>query len=204
MKKKSQNKTNARKAKKRVYDNSSRLEKSKQTEKNIIEALVALLVERRGGDVSMSEIAAKTGITERTIFRFFSDKKTLHQAMDNYLLSYLQASAHQMQDLNFVGFAKNTFAIFDRHEALTMAYLFSPFGQEARALFRKKLNHAMIAKIVKERNLEMSDDRLRRLALVTSLVNAKIWFDIKQDYGFSGEEMASSMEWAVNTLLDKV
>ena len=203
-KKKSRNEHAKKSNKPRKYDNSSRSAKSEQTEKNIIQALVALLVERRGGEVAMDEIAQKTGISERTIFRFFKDKKTLHQAMDEYLFSYLQASAEQMQALDFVGFGKNAYLLFDRHESLTMAYLLSPFGQEARTLFRKKLNQAMVTKIAAEKKLEVTPERLRRLALITSLVNAKIWYDIKTDFGFSGAEMSQSVEWALTTLLEKV
>lgn len=188
----------------RTYNNTARAAKSEQTEKNIIETLVALLVERRGGEIAMDEIAKRTGISERTIFRFFKDKKTLHQAMDGYLFSYLQASAEQMQAMDFIGFARNAYLLFDRHEALTMAYLISPFGQEARILFRKKLNQAMIEKISKERGLEMTPERFKRLALLTSLVNAKIWYDIKSDYGMSGEDMGEAVEWALKTLLEKV
>lgn len=201
---KSQKKIKKKIVKTRAYDNTNRAAKSEQTEKLIIEALVELLVERRGGDVSMEEIASKTGITQRTIFRFFKDKKTLHQAMDNYLMSYLQASSEQMQTLDFVGFGKNAYVLFDRHESLTMAYLLSPFGKEARTLFRKKLNQTMIDKIAKEKNIELTPERLKRLALVTSLVNAKIWYDIKTDYGYSGLEMISAIEWALTTLLEKV
>ena len=101
--------------KSRAYNNSGRSEKSEQTRINIIEALVALLVERRGQDVPMEDLAKKTGITQRTIFRFFNDKKTLHAAMDTYLLSYLQAGTEQMQSLDFIGFAKNAYALFDKH-----------------------------------------------------------------------------------------
>ncbi len=161
-----------------------------------------LLVERRGGEVQMEEIALRSGITQRTIFRFFKDKKTLHESMDAYLLRYIQASAEQMQTLDFVGFGKNAFALFDQHESLTMAYLLSPFGQEARVLFRKKLTQAMIDKIIQEKKLVLKPESMKRLALVTSLVNAKIWYDIRNDFGFSGNDMGEAVTWALRTLID--
>ncbi len=195
--------TKKAKVSKRKYDNTARAEKSVQTQKTIIESLVALLVERRGGDVQMGEVAKRSGITQRTIFRFFKDKESLHQAMDDYLLSYLQASTQQMETMNFIGFAKNAFKIFDQYEDLTTAYVVSPFGHETRALFRRKLTQAMIARISREKNIELTDERLKRLALVTSLVNAKIWYDLQIDFGFTGEEMGPSLEWALKTLLEK-
>lgn len=187
----------------RRYDNTNRSEKSTQTRKKIIETLVELLVEQRGGEVPIEQIAKRSEITQRTIFRFFKDKKSLHQAMDEYLLSYLQSSTEQMKSRDFVGFAKNVFALFDRHESLTMAYLFSPFGHEARVIFRKKLVQAMIGRIVQERNFSMNPERMKRLALIVTLVNAKIWYDIRSDFGYSGEQIGESIEWALNTLLDQ-
>lgn len=204
MKKKSQKKIQKKSVKPRKYDNSNRNAQSEKSEKRIIEGLVSLLVERRGSEVSMEELAQKTNISQRTIFRFFKDKKTLHQAMDEYLFTYLQASADQMQSYDFIGFARNAYLLFDKHEDLTLAYLLSPFGKETRTLFRKKLNQAMVAKIVKERNLKLALPTQKRLALVTSIVNAKIWYDIKSDFGFTGAEMAESVEWAIKTLLEKI
>ncbi len=149
----------------------------------------------------MHEIAERTGITQRTIFRFFKDKKSLHASLDQYLQSYLQETGAQMQCMEFAQFARNVYSIFDRHEALTMAYLFSPVGQEARSLFRKKLTQAMMVKICTERKLQMTEERKKRLALLTTLVNAKIWYDLRSDFGYSGEQMGETVEWALTTLL---
>lgn len=190
-----------KKTSKRKYNNATRAEKSFQTQESIIEALVALLVERKGGEVQVGEIADRTGITQRTIFRFFKDKKTLHRAMDAYILKYFHSGNEQLKALGFVAFAKSAFEAFDRNEALTTAYVLSPFGQEARTIFRKRLNKAMIAQICEENKLQMTKERSQRLAIVTSLVNAKIWYDIRNDYGFSGKEMSASVEWALETLL---
>lgn len=188
----------------RVYDNTARAQKSVETQKKIIDTLVQLLVEKRGGEVPMEELAIRSGITQRSIFRFFKDKKSLHEAMDRYLLSYLQAGNQTMQDLDFVGFGRNTFQLFDQHQDLTIAYILSPFGHEARTLLRKKLVQSMIAKIVHEKKLVMSPERMKRLALVTSLVNAKIWYDLKNDFGFTGSDMGNAVEWALKTLIEKI
>lgn len=194
-------KNRSSKPKRRQYDNSSRAEKSEQTRKKIIETLVQILVEQKGGEVSMDELAKRSGITQRTIFRFFKDKRTLHESMDEYLVYYLKSGAEQMESLDFIGFAKNAFKLFDKHEALTTAYVFSPFGQEARVLFRKKFVQLMISKIAQETKITITPERRKRLALITSMVNAKIWMDLKSDFGFSGEDMGSSLDWALNLLL---
>lgn len=188
----------------RKYNNTTRAVKARENEQRIINALVELLARRKGGDVEIKEIAEKTGLTQRTIFRFFKDKQTLHRAMDKYLLSYLQMSHEQINSMSFAGFGKNAYKIFDRHPDLTLAYVLSPFGKEARLRFRKKLNQSMIQKIRQEKKITLTPKISRRLAIITSLVNAKIWHDIKTEYGFTGEEMADSVEWALTTLLERI
>lgn len=188
---------------KRSYNNSLREQKSADKQKLILETLVDMLVERRGGEVPMEELAKRSGISERSLFRFFKNRGALNEALDQYLVSFLQAGQDQMQNLNFIGFAKNAYTLFDRYENLTMAYLFSPVGREARTLLRRKLNQAMIDKIASEYPAEMNAERRKRLALITSLVNAKIWYDLKADYGFSGEDIKETIGWALETLLSQ-
>lgn len=201
---KSQKKRKLKKSSKRQYNNVGRAEKSQLTQASIIASYVELLVKNKGGEVQLAEVANKTGISQRTIFRFFEDKKALHAAMDEYLLSYLKASIEQMKSNDFIGFAKNAYLLFDKYESLTMAYVLSPFGNQARTLFRKKLNLEMINRISQERKIELNSKNLKRLALVTSLVNSKIWYDLKTDSGYSGAEMTEAVDWALNTLLENM
>lgn len=188
----------------RKYDNASRAAKAKATQASIVHTYVDLLAERRGGEVLLAEVARKTGISERSIFRFFQDKEALQTAMNEYLLSYFQMSADQLRVHDFINFAKNAFMLFDRYENLTTAYVVSPFGNQARMLFRKKLNQAMISKIATERKIDLTPKTMKRLALVTSLVNAKIWYDLKTENQYSGADMSEAIEWTLGTLLEKV
>ena len=189
---------------KREYDNTNRAKKSEETQRHIIQSLVELLAEREGGDVQISEVAERSGITQRTVFRFFKDKKSLHEAMDKYLLSFLTAGNDRLKTESFVEFARGTFALFDKHRSLTMAYVLSPYGQEIRKLLRKKLNQSMILKIVEENKIQLNETKQMRLALITTLVSAKIWYDLQADYGYSGEEMGPALEWALKTLISGV
>ena len=201
---KSQKKRKLKKPSKRQYNNVARAENSKLTQASIIESYVSLLVKNRGGEVQLAEVAKKTGISQRTIFRFFDDKKALHAAMDDYLLSYLKASVDQMESSDFIGFAKNAYLLFDKYESLTTAYVLSSFGNQARTIFRKKLNLEMITRISKERKIELNEKNSKRLALVTSLVNSKIWYDLKTDSGYSGADMNEAVDWALSTLLENI
>jgi AcrR family transcriptional regulator len=188
----------------RKYDNTSRAERSQKSQKLIIECLVELLVEQKGGDVTFAQIAKRAKISERSIFRFFKDKEALGEEMDRYLMSYLQASTEQLDNLDVPGFAKNAFSIFDHHEGLMMAYLYSNFGQETRRLFRRRLHAAVIAKIVQSKNFPRTLENEKKLALIATLINAKIWADIRADFGYTGQQMGETVAWAIRSLIDSI
>jgi AcrR family transcriptional regulator len=189
---------------KREYDNDSRTQKSLENRRLIVEALVFLLVEKEGGDVTFKDIANRTGLAERSIFRFYNDKEQLHAEMDRYLMTYIESSVDQLSTLGVAGFAMNAYRLFDKYESLVMAYIFSPFGQKTRALFRKKLNFLITSKLQAEKTFKLTTENQKKIALICSLINAKIWHDLKIDYGFTGEDMGDAVKWAIESLIKEL
>lgn len=165
--------------------------------------MVQLLVEKRGREITFSEIAKKTGLAERSIYRFFKDKEALYKETDQYVSTHLAEAIHPIKGMSILGFGRNSYAVLDRNEPLAIAYVYSQFGEEARRVFRKSLNGFVIEKIKQEKQIQIvNSDMLKKMALIASLVNAKIWHDIKSDFGFTGEEMGDAVEWALKVLID--
>ncbi|CAN5690559.1 hypothetical protein BH10BDE1_BH10BDE1_01240 [soil metagenome] len=185
----------------RAYDATSRKLKSDAAAQEIIETLVSLLVKSKGADVSFKEISAKSKIPMRTIFRLFKDKEALHGATENYLGQIMAASVSELEKQDFISFATNTFSVYDRNEGLVLAYLFSPFGRQARDILRQKFNRLLLEQISKEHVIRTTPENETKLALIVSLVNAKLWYDMKTDFGFTGVKIGSAVGWAVSTLL---
>lgn len=205
LKKKTKSKTLPTARKNSGYDNSLRHEKSLANQKLIIETMVQLLVEKKGGEVTFGEVAKRTGLAERSIYRFFKDKEALYAETNRYLTGYLAEATKQINTMNVVGFGRNSYSILDRHEPLVLAYIYSQFGEETRRIFRKSLNLFLIEKIKVEKGLQdLTTEQMKKLALIVSLINAKIWHDIKSDFGFTGEQMGDAVEWALKTLIDSL
>jgi AcrR family transcriptional regulator len=189
---------------KRAYNNESREKSSAQNKKLIIETFVQLLVEKKGADVTFREIAARTGLAERSIFRFYNDKDVLHEELDRYLMAYVQSSVEKLAEVNIAQFGKYAFSLFDKYESLILAYVYSPFGRQARSIFRQKLNQLLAAKLVQEKPVARTPEVQRRIALICSMINAKIWHDIREDYGFTGVEMGDTIEWAIRAMIKEL
>ena len=190
--------------KKRKYNNTLRSQKSDSTTVHIIETYVHMLAAAKGSEVQIQDLALKAKVSERTIFRFFKDKKALHEATDSYIQRYLDSSLQLIEKNSFLGFVQKSFLLFEEHHDLMLAYMFSPYGIKARAVFRKQLNEILISQILKEKKLKLSKNNKYKLSVIVSLVNVKIWYDLKNDFIMSGPEISQSMSWAIESLLDQL
>lgn len=192
----------AKKTKKvRKYDNSTRLEKSNNNRQKIIENYVDLLVEKRGDEISLEELADRAGLSTRTLFRFFGDKKSLTRELETYLESYVTRVAGNLQIMTVEDFAEFAFQVFDKYESLLLAYLYTNFGQQSRVLFRKKFNALVMEKIKAQVPAVNSKVEQQRAQMIITLINANIWSDLRNVYNESGAEQGKTMKWAVSTLL---
>ncbi len=197
--------TRVKKQAKRRYDNISRAEASIENRNQIISTFVDLLVEAKGADVSFAEVAKKSNVSQRTIFRFFKDKSALLQATADYVGTYLQESNEQLSKTDFLGFVRQAFRSFDNSPNLIVAYLFSSFGQQARTVLRKDLNKILIAKLRDDFKLKPpaknSAQTNARIAFIVSLMNTRVWYEMKTDFGYTGAESGETVAWAVRTLV---
>lgn len=192
----------AKKIKKvRKYDNSSRLEKSNSNRQKIIENYVDLLVEKRGEEISLEELADRAGLSTRTLFRFFGDKKSLSQELETYLEAYVTNVAGSLQIMTVEDFAEFAFQVFDKYESLILAYLYTNFGQQSRIAFRRKLNTLLLEKIKAQIPATNSKEEQHRVHLIITLISANLWNDLRNVYNQTGPEIGKSMKWAVGTLL---
>lgn len=187
--------------KKRVYNNTARKQKADETEKHIIETYVKLLAARRGADVSVEELAEASGISQRTVFRLFKDKDELYRATDLYIEQFVQISFQKIQQSDILAFTKDVFNLFEQYENLMMVYMFSPYGLRTREIFRKKLNKILMDQIIDARKLKLTRIIETRLAVIVTLINVKIWYDVRTDFKHTSKEIGNAASWAVENLI---
>ncbi len=184
----------------RKYDNSSRENKSNTNRQIIIKNYIELLVTRRGQEISLEELAQKSNLSSRTLFRFFGDKKTLTVEIENYIAQYLSAASTNLEKMSFDDFAAYVFELFDKNENLILAYLYTNFGQNSRVLFRKRFLTLVVEKFKKQYGPMESLDDTRKMIFIVSLLNANLWSDLRDGFELSGKDMAQTIRWAIQSL----
>ncbi|MBY0553606.1 TetR/AcrR family transcriptional regulator [bacterium] len=188
----------------RDYNNDKRSEKSNLNRQKIIELYVNLLVEANGQDVPLQMLAKKSKTSMRTLFRFFGDKESLNNEIDNYLGQYLSSVSDNLNKMKFEEYSEYSFKVFDQYEKLFKAYLYTNFGQKSRLLFRKKFNDLLVQKVSHEIGINPNPEELMKIYFVVSLVNANIWKDIKDSFEVSGTDISATIRWATETLLSNI
>lgn len=188
----------------RDYNNESRAEKVLLTKQKIIELYVNLLVANNGQDVSLQTLAKKAKISIRTLFRFFGDKESLNNEIEEYLSGYLSAVSENLEKMNFADYAAFSYKVFDQYEKLFKVYLFTDFGQKSRMVFRKKFTDLLVKKIKAELKLQPNNAELLKIYFVISLINAHIWKDMQDSFGVSGDQLSGTVKWAVQQLLSEL
>jgi hypothetical protein len=202
--------TSASKAKSKAtrdYNNSSRESKSNQARQKIIQIYVDLLVEANGQDVPMQILSEKSQTSMRTLFRFFGDKDSLYKEIDQYLTQYMGQISDNMEKMKFSDYAEFSYQVFDQYEKLFKAYLYTNFGQKSRRVLRKKFNELLVKKLLSEIEVSQPKNKsseidIKKVRFIVSLINAQLWKDIGDSFDVTGKDMAQTVKWAVQTLID--
>ncbi len=201
MKLKTTSKKTRTKKKARTYNTSVRNKKSEISRQKIIGVYINLLVSRRGQEISLDDLAKKSKVSVRTLFRFFGDKQSLHQELDIYLQQYQQAASIKLSQMSYEDYSSYLYKLFDEYEDLFRAYLYTNFGQTSRLILRKKFNKLLFDKLLTQIDRKFTPVQVKRLYLIVLIVNANIWIDMKDSFSVTGEQMSETIKWAVKTLI---
>lgn len=176
-------------------------EYANQTRERILKAFVACLADQPAEEVSVSAVAERADITDRTVYRHFPTRLDLQAAAGQWIndnvFRYVQPSS--LDDLPSV--FREVCRQFDQQPNLAYAIALSRLGRSVRAGFRQDVlaeNSRKLAQVAP--NLPPQDLR-RAEAVLGYLDNVLAWATMREEQNLSGEEVADAVGWAMTTLL---
>lgn len=169
----------------------------------ILEAALDLFVERGDLDVPVQEIADRAGVSHRTVYRYFDDRKVLVEAAAAGFGSRLRGpAAPQAYTLEeHIASARQRFAFYERNLDLFRAAMRTlganlaaaqPPYDSAWDLFQARFPHL--------------DDatRRRRFAIVRHLLSAASFISLKDRFDLDVAEAADAVEWALARIVEQI
>jgi len=184
----------------RAYDNSLRAEQAAGTRERIVDASIAVLA--RGPDeLSIPAVASEAGVSVPTVYRHFSSKKALVDAVYDRYSDEIDVTWHDNPPRTLDDFLARVPGVFARQEAVpdTLRKVMSgPTGVRARRdhmADRLERVDAMVGSL----GLQGEDrDRLREVLVV--LTSSAVQHAFRDYFGVGPDVAADRVVWAIRQL----
>jgi AcrR family transcriptional regulator len=172
-----------------------------QTRERILDAALAEMAETES--LTMKGVAARAGVTERTVFRHFATRDLLIEAIWPRMQSRVRSRGFPNTADTLIGMPGYLFPEFDKEAGLVRASVYSPAGREVR-LRANEQRQAAFLQAVADAHPHLDPARRRRLAAVCQLINsAYAWSVMKEFWDLDGEGAGQAASEALSVLLGR-
>lgn len=172
------------------------------TRERILSAVAELLEHGAVDDLTMPDVAAASGVSLRTIYRYYPTREELLEAAGRWIGDELLKHPYprdldEVADLYEAGCRD-----FDERPGLVRAMVVSQLGQRARG-YRRRERLEAIARALRDELPGLPEPELRRAeAVLAYLHNMLAYTTLREESGLSGEEIGEAVAWAIRTLVE--
>ncbi|HVV34805.1 MAG TPA: helix-turn-helix domain-containing protein [Vitreimonas sp.] len=172
------------------------------TRTRILEAAIDLLKDEELEALKLADIAAKAGVTERTLYRHFATRDDLLKAMWPRLQARAGSPGFPKNPADFADQPLWLFPNFDKEGGAVRASLFSRAGRELRRASNNERQKAILANVRAARP-ELKEGEAKRLAAVVHVIGSAYgWAIMKEAWDLDGEEAGRAAAEATRALLN--
>lgn len=191
----------------RRYRSPLREEQAQRTRELILDAFTGLLEDRRADDITTREIAARAGVSQPTVYRYFPDRTALLEGLSGRI-------GQRMGERSAVGAPERVEDFGAQIEAMYRAS--EGFAAEIRAevllnsdprsyAAQTQRTSATLLQLVREAFPELDERRHMQLTgLLRSLGSSHSWLRMREEFGVPGSESGPLTRWAIETILAAV
>jgi AcrR family transcriptional regulator len=187
----------------RVMASSSLREQNALAARERILSAVAELIERADpGELTMPAVAEASGISLRTVYRYYPTREELLEAAGRWIGDELYKHPYP-RDLDEVADLYDEGCHdFDERPGLARALALSQLGQRARG-YRRRERVEAIRRALRDELPGLTEEELRQAEAVLSyLHNILAYTSLREEHGLSGEEIGQAVGWAIRTLTE--
>jgi AcrR family transcriptional regulator len=183
-------------------DASLRQRQSELTRDLILRTVAELVEEGGAGHVAVPEVARRSGVSLRTVYRYFPTRDDLLAAAGEWIADrFLDPSLPERVDELSANYAGNA-ARFDEHEQLFRAMALTSAGRSIRSTRREqRLEKLRDALHEVTAGLPAAEAR-RAFAVFAYLNNMLAWVTMRDEAGLDGKESGAAVAWAMDVLIE--
>lgn len=174
--------------------------KKQEARDRIADAMAELLGEGRI-DVTHDLIAERTGISRRTVYRYFPDRESLHDALSERVRAMAGKNVIMPRDeADLTGTLHDIYTGFDSIAPLVTMVRSTPQGRAIRRASNRQRVASYTAAMADAVKDLPPGDRTLATAMVQAL-HTTPWLEMRDHWDLSGEQIARATGWAIRTLL---
>lgn len=165
----------------------------------ILDAVIELLADGRS-EVNHDAVAERTGISRRTIYRYFDDRQKLLAAASTRVRELAGNRVMFPNDENDLLDTRSIYTGFDRIAPIATLVRSTPEGRAMR-LSQKAERQAKYTAAAADavKNLPEEDRKLATAML--QVLHTTPWLEMRDHWDMTGEQIGRVTSWAIRTLL---
>src|SRR3954454_13637246 len=174
---------------------SLREQHAQATRERILAAVADLLEEGRLHELTMPAVAKASGVSLRTVYRYYPTREELLEAAGRWIGDELLAHPYPRDLDDVADFFEAGARDFDERPGLVRAMAFSQLGREVRGYRRRERLEALRGSLRAELP-GLDEGELRRAeAVLAYLHNILAYTTLREENGLSGEEVGTAIGW---------
>lgn len=171
------------------------------TRERILDAAIDCLNDEELEQITIEDVAARAGITKRTIYRHFATREDLLKATWPQMQKRVGSGGFPSTARDAAEKPRALFPSFDAMSGAVKASAYSRAGRELRLMANDVRQKAILA-AVKDARPDLSGAALVRLAAVVQLLNsAMAWATMKDFWKLDGTQSGLASSEAIAVLL---
>ena len=176
-----------------------------QTRARILDAAVALVREAGEEPVTIAAVAARAGVTDRTVYRHFATREALIESLWKHMQDRVGSSEPFPRTAEeLIAAPRRQFRRFDQSRELVRASVHSSAGIEVRLRSNADRRQALLD-CVRDALPGLDEAALRRRAAIAQLIySADAWDVLGRFWGLDGAEAGEAAAEALEILLGRL
>jgi AcrR family transcriptional regulator len=172
------------------------------TRELILRTVAEMLEEGTVSDLSVPDVARRSGVSLRTVYRHFPTREDLLGAAGEWIgVNILRAKIPDLIAEVPQVYAENA-ALWDEHPNLVDAMALTRGANSVRSI-RRRERLEKLREALREVTDGLPEDEARQAFAVFAYLNSMLaWVTMREDAGLDGKQVGAAVAWAMRVLID--
>ncbi len=190
----------------RSYRSPLRDAQAAQTRTLILETMTEMLARDGAATLSVRQLATEAGVSERTVYRYFPDRESLLEGLNDYVTMRLGTGRGESELASLdelIEYIPVVFRSFDEMPEVTKAgVLLNP--DPATPVGTQRRRSELMIELTRKSLPELSDhDAVRLGQAIRTVSSTYSWLRMREEFGMDGEESGRLLAWILQTAIDE-